>query len=66
VEVSIDPELCQGHLQCVFIAPELFGEGHDGRAYVRLGTAPSELEDGARDAANNCPEQAIRVTEVER
>jgi ferredoxin len=61
VEVSIDPELCIGHLQCVFLAPEVFAEGDDARGCVRVATVAPELEDDAREAANNCPEQAIRI-----
>jgi len=64
VEIRIDQELCQGHLQCVFLAPELFAEGDDGRARVRCDLVPAKLAEAAREAATNCPEQAIRVRET--
>jgi len=62
VRVIIDQELCQGHLRCNVVAPELFGVDDIGH-----GVAPDRdiLEgpelDKARAAIEACPEGAIRI-----
>lgn len=62
MRVHVDPDRCEGHGRCYAVAPEVFapddlGNGHE----VGDGAVPAGLEDKARLAAANCPEQAITV-----
>jgi ferredoxin len=63
LKVSIDHDLCCAHRRCCFRHPHLFEEGADSKACVKAGMeqVPPEHEADARDAAENCPEGAIRV-----
>ncbi len=59
VRVSVDNIRCSGCGDCVVEAPEVFGLGEDGRAFVREGALPAALETAVRVAEARCPEDAI-------
>lgn len=59
--VRVDLAKCVGHGRCYELAPEVFGEDERGHCRVLLETLPPELEEAALIAAENCPEDAIRV-----
>ncbi len=61
MKVSVDADVCQGHARCWTLCPEVFDLDDEGHAVVRVDVVPAELEDTAREAANNCPERAITV-----
>jgi ferredoxin len=65
MRVQIDPGLCQGHGRCYDLAPDLFGADDEGYATLLTadGQVPPDREDGARLAADNCPEAAVLVFE---
>ena len=66
MRVQIDSGLCQGHGRCYDLAPGLFADDDEGYGQVLVeGSLPTALEDDARKAALNCPEQAIRLIEGE-
>ncbi|TML38120.1 MAG: ferredoxin [Actinobacteria bacterium] len=65
MKVHVDEERCQGHGRCYATAPEVFapdevGNGHE----LGDGVVAPELEDKARLAVANCPEQAITIEET--
>ena len=65
MRVHVDEERCQGHGRCYATAPEVFapdevGNGHE----LGDGAVAPELEDKARLAVANCPEQAITIEET--
>lgn len=62
MRVIIDPEICQGHLRCYAIAPDMFEIDDLGHAVTpdRDFTDPADVE-RARQAVDTCPEQAIRI-----
>ena len=62
MQVSVDPDRCQGHARCWGICPEVFELDDEGHASVPRPDVPPELEDKVRDAMRNCPERAIAVT----
>lgn len=65
LKVHVDETRCQGQNRCHLIAPELFEIDDLGNAHARGdGGVPAGLEDKARRAMRNCPEHAVRVTEV--
>ena len=64
MRVNVDPALCQGHNRCYALAPELFDVDDFGSAHeIGDGEVPPDLEDKARRAVADCPEQAITITE---
>lgn len=64
MRVTVDSEKCQGHNRCYALAPDVFDVDDLGFATSRFeGDIPTELEEGARAAAANCPEYAITITE---
>jgi len=60
MRVKIDDSLCTGCGLCADTCPEVFEMG-DTIALVKLDPIPADLEDQARDAADNCPVEAIIV-----
>ena len=65
MRVQVDDDRCEGHGRCYALAPDLFepddlGNGHA----VGDGTVPAALEERARLAVANCPEQAITIEEA--
>jgi ferredoxin len=64
MKVKVDQEKCQGHNRCFVVASELFELDDYGYAHeVGDGTVPAELEEKARLAVVNCPENAINIEE---
>jgi ferredoxin len=61
VRVQVDIDLCQGHLRCTLLAPEVFGVDDMGFAVVLVDGLTTELATAARRAQANCPEAAIVV-----
>ncbi len=64
MRIQVDSEKCEGHNRCYSIAAELFDVDDYGYATAAGdGQVPSELEEKARLAADNCPEYAITITD---
>jgi ferredoxin len=64
LKVCVDQEKCEGHNRCFVVASELFELDDYGYAHeVNDGVVPEGLEEKARLAVVNCPEQAISITE---
>lgn len=64
MKVHVDQARCQGHGRCYSLAPELFEPDEIGNGVeIGDGTVPAGLEDAARKAVLNCPEQAITIEE---
>ncbi len=60
-KVTVDKEKCIGCGACVAIAPEIF-ELRDGKSYAKQEEISDELAEKAKEAANECPVQAITVS----
>jgi ferredoxin len=61
VRITIDQNLCEGHSQCYFVAPELFNVDKQGYGVVLVEDVDDSMRELATRAANSCPERAIRV-----
>lgn len=61
MKVSVDPELCTGCGPCADICPEAFELAEDGIAVVKLDEIPVELQELCKEAADNCPTEAISI-----
>src|SRR5262245_59713262 len=65
VITRVNPQLCAGHKVCNEICPEVFALDEFGYAYVEAGmeSPPENLWEKVREAARQCPEDAIVVEE---
>lgn len=61
LKVEHDRDACVGHGRCYVLAPDVFDEDEQGHAVVKLALVPADLEERARRAAENCPENAISL-----
>ncbi|MBN1412680.1 MAG: ferredoxin [Spirochaetales bacterium] len=60
MKVRIDADACTGCGLCEESVPDVFKMGDD-IAEVIKDTVPANLEDDVKDAADNCPTEAIIV-----
>ncbi|MEO8456351.1 MAG: ferredoxin [Chloroflexota bacterium] len=64
MKITVDQEKCEGHNRCFVVAGELFELDDYGYAHeVNGGEVPAGMEEKARLAIVNCPEQAILIVE---
>lgn len=63
MKVRIDYNRCIGALKCVEICPEVFEERDDGLAEVKAEAVVEELYEKVREAAEECPTQAVVIEE---
>lgn len=62
MKASVDQDTCVGSGMCTQTCPEVF-EMEGGKAKVKVDTVPEGAEDSCRQAADECPTQAISVQE---
>lgn len=66
MRLVLDQDRCQGHGQCVMVAPALFDLDEFGTALL-IGPGQEPLTDEHAERAQlavlNCPEQAIQLTD---
>jgi len=60
MKVKVDRDVCTGCELCVDTCPEVF-EIVDDLAKAKVKVVPEDLEDSAREAAEDCPVEAIEV-----
>lgn len=63
MKVSVDPELCTGCGPCVDICPEIFELNDDELAVVKVDQVPPAQHKSCREAADECPSEAIAIEE---
>ncbi len=62
MKVYVDKDECTGCGLCVDECPDVFEMDEDEDvAKVKVDEVPEDLEDSARDAADGCPVEAIKV-----
>jgi ferredoxin len=60
VKVSVDSAKCIGCTLCTAVCPEVFKMQED-KAVVYVDPVPQQLQDSCRDAATQCPTEAIVI-----
>lgn len=63
MKVVVDPDICLGCGICEGIAPDVFNLGPEGFAVVQLDPVPEKYRADVLDAAEQCPEEAITVSD---
>lgn len=63
MKVSIDKELCTGCGLCADTVPEVFELSDDDIAVVKMKDVKDSLIDQVREAADDCPTEAIIIEE---
>jgi ferredoxin len=76
MRVSVDQAACQGDCICSIICPDVFDLDEAGLAWAMedgvpvqpggpqtFAVVPPQLEDDVRDAAEQCPTRAIRLSD---
>ena len=59
--VEHDTDACVGHGRCDLLAPRVFDKDEQGHGVVKVAMVGAEMEESARLAAENCPEDAISL-----
>ncbi len=60
MKVRVDEETCIGCGLCADTCPEVF-EMNDDKARVKADEVPEDVADTCREAAENCPVEAIQI-----
>jgi ferredoxin len=60
MKVTVDEETCIGCEVCVDTCPEVF-EMVDDKARVKINEVPKDVVKSCREAAENCPVEAIQI-----
>ncbi len=63
MKIHVDDDICTGHGRCYALAPDLFDADDVGHSRPLVTEVPAGLEAQATLAAQNCPEQAISLSE---
>jgi ferredoxin len=61
MRVRIDKDLCSACEMCVDACPEVFELDDNDQAQVIVDPVPPELEEACREAAEQCPSEAIVI-----
>lgn len=62
MKAFVDPDICIGCSLCVQTCPEVFRMEQD-KAVAYVNPAPEAAKDSCRKAAEDCPVNAIKITE---
>jgi len=62
MNANVDPDLCTGCGICIDVCPAVF-EMPDDLAITKVAVVPEDVEDDCREAAEQCPVDAIEIRE---
>ena len=61
LKVIIDRSRCCGYGLCATICPEVYKLDADGIVFLESDDVPAGLEESAKEGAESCPAEAIRI-----
>ncbi len=62
MKAVVDQDLCISCGACVDTCPEVFDWNDDDKAHSIVDEIPEQAEESAKEAAENCPTEAIKVS----
>ena len=62
MKAIVDEETCIGCGLCAETCPEVF-EMNDDKAHVKVDEVPAGIVESCKEAAENCPVEAIQIEE---
>ena len=63
MKAQVNKDECTGCELCVETCPEVFEMGDDGVAQAKVAEVPAGARESCRQAAGDCPTEAITVEE---
>ena len=63
MKVIVDADTCIGCGVCEGVCPKVFEMSSEDLAVVKVDEVPAELAEACRDAAEQCPVEAISIEE---
>lgn len=63
MKAKVEKDTCIGCGLCADACPQVFSMEKDGKAAAKDFLVPLEIEASCRDAAQQCPVEAIKITE---
>lgn len=63
MKVVVDWDLCEGHGQCEFAAPDIFTINDDGDLEVLDETPPQSQRGALEQAVRRCPTRALSIAD---
>lgn len=63
MKTKVDPDLCISCAVCTNLVPDVFEMNDDGVAEAIVDEVPAELQEQVREAAEECPSDAILIEE---
>jgi ferredoxin len=64
MKASVDKDLCASCGVCVEVCPDVFEMDADEKAQSKVDVVPAEAEDACREAADQCPTEAITIEDA--
>lgn len=61
MKVHVDWDLCEGHGQCEYAAPDVFTIDDDGQLEVLDETPPEDQRKAVDQAVRRCPVRALAI-----
>lgn len=61
LRAEVIPDLCIACGLCIDTCPEVFSWSEEEKAEAKEGEVPAELEEKVKEAAENCPTDAIET-----
>ena len=63
MKAKVDKDLCSSCAVCVDVCLDVFELDDNDQATVKVDPIPPEHEEACRDAADDCPSEAIEIEE---
>ena len=63
MKARVNPDLCSGTGLCATTCPQVFELNDNGMSTVKVDQIPTDAQQSCKQAAKNCPTEAISIEE---